>query len=63
VAGGLLVVVVVGCACEWWWVYYSSVLLFVYGDGFLFCIFFFIDGFFNVFLIFLYIILMYRIEK
>jgi len=38
--GGLyLWVVVAGCACVWWWVCYSSVLVFVYGDGFLFCIF------------------------
>ena len=54
--GGLyLWVVVVGCACVWWWVYYNSVLMFVYGGRFLFCIFFYIDGFFNVFFnIFIY---------
>ena len=60
--GLYLWVVVVGCTCVGWWVCYSSVLVYVYGGGFLFCIFF-IDGFFNVFLIFLYIIFMYRIEK
>ena len=39
--GGLyLWVVVAGCACIWWWVYYNSVLMFVYGGRFLFCIFF-----------------------
>ena len=49
--GGLYlwVVVVAGCACVWWWVCYSSVLVFAYGGGFLFCIFF-IDRFFNIFI-------------
>ena len=60
--GGLyLWVVVAGCACVWLWVCYSSVLMFVYGGGFLFCIFFLkLMVFFNIFI---YIILMYRIEK
>ena len=43
-------VVIAGCACVWLWAFILN--------------FFYIDGlFFNVFQIFLYIILMYRIEK
>ena len=54
--GGLyLWVVVVGCAFVWWWVYYNFMLVFGYGGGFYF-VFFYIDGFFNI-------ILMYKIEK
>ena len=46
---GMLQFYAYACVCVWWWVF----ILY----------FFFIDGFLNVFLIFLYIILMYIIEK
>ena len=50
--GGLyLWVVVASCAYVWWWVYYNFVLVFVYGGGFLFCIFFILMVFLKYFYI------------
>ena len=60
--------VVAGCTYEWWWramlcmVVGLSLVVFVYVGGFYF-VFFYIYGFFNVILILVYIILMYRIEE
>ena len=60
--------VVTGCTYEWWWramlcmVVGLSLVVFVYVEG-LYFVFFIFMVFFNVILILVYIILMYRIEE